>query len=231
MTPIAPARRPAIRRRGIRLAASGALAAALVAAPLAAHAHVTVTPDAPVAGGYDVLTFAFSHGCDDSPTTALVITPPADGIDSVVPTVQAGWSIDVERDASTGLVQSITYTADEPVPNAMRAAVELSVAYAADAPDTLAFPVEQLCVDGSTSWSEIAEDGEDPHDLEAPAPVVTLAPAAEEDGHAADDATTETDAGEADSGAVPVALGAGGLAAGIAALVVSILAYRRTARR
>lgn len=227
MTPIAPAR--AIRRRSVRLAAAAALAAALVAAPLAAHAHVTVTPDAPVAGGYDVLTFAFSHGCDDSPTTALVITPPAEGIDSVVPTVQAGWTVDVERDASTGLVRSIAYTADEPVPNAMRAAVELSVAYAADAPEALAFPVEQICEDGSTSWSEIAEDGEDPHDLEAPAPVVTLEPA-ESGAHPSADGAAAAAEDAADGGWAPLALGAGGLVAGIAALVVSVLAYRRTSR-
>ncbi|GAA4187440.1 hypothetical protein GCM10022219_00100 [Microbacterium oryzae] len=242
MTSPTPAPR---RRRGLRTIASGALAAALVVgAPLAAHAHVTVTPDAPVAGGYDVLTFAFSHGCEDSPTTALVISPPAEGLESVVPTVQAGWSIDVERDPGTGVVDTITYTADEPVPNALRAAVELSVAYSADAPETLAFPVEQLCVDGSTSWSELADEGQDPHDLDSPAPVVTLAPAADDAGHgqhgtSAPDATdgdagTSAEAGaSADSGsdAGAWALGAGGLVAGVAALIVSVLAYRRTGQR
>ncbi|MDN3311465.1 YcnI family protein [Microbacterium oryzae] len=237
MTSLTPAPR---RRRGLRALASGALAAALViGAPLAASAHVTVTPDAPVAGGYDVLTFAFSHGCDESPTTALVISPPAEGLESVVPTVQAGWSIDVERDPDTGVVDAITYTADEPVPNALRAAVELSVAYSADAPETLAFPVEQLCVDGSTSWTELADEGEDPHDLDSPAPVVTLAPAAEGADHgtsthdAADgDADVAEEAAAADgSGVGAWALGAGGLLAGVAALVVSVLAYRRSGQR
>ena len=222
------------RRRALRVAASAALTGALVvAAPIAAQAHVTVSPDAPVAGGSDVLTFAFSHGCDDSPTTALAITMPEEGLDSAVPTVQAGWSIDVERDASTGVVSTITYTADEPVPNAMRAAVELSVRYAQDAPESLAFPVEQICEEGTVSWSEIAEEGQDPDDLESPAPLVTLAEApadAGADGHDHDASTdAESDAGE-DLSALPVALGAGGLLAGVAALVVSVLAYRRSTR-
>ncbi|GAA4779038.1 YcnI family protein [Microbacterium gilvum] len=234
--PVSPA--PRIRRRrAIRLAAGAAAACALVvAAPLAAQAHVTVTPDAPVAGGYDVLTFAFSHGCDESPTTQLVISMPDEGLDSATPTIQAGWTIDVARDASTGLVDTITYTADEPVPNAMRAAVEISVAYAADAPETLAFPVEQICEDGSTSWSEIAEDGEDPHALDAPAPVVTLAESGDtattdETSHADHETASATASAAADADPLPVALGAGGLVAGVAALVVAVLAYRRGARR
>ena len=43
--------------------AGGALLA-LAAAPLAASAHVTVTPSGTAAGSYTVLTFAYSHGCD-----------------------------------------------------------------------------------------------------------------------------------------------------------------------
>ncbi|WOF22088.1 DUF1775 domain-containing protein [Microbacterium betulae] len=232
------------RRRGRRAAAAALAGALVVAAPVAAQAHVSVSPDTPVAGASDVLTFSFSHGCDDSPTTALVISTPDEGLDSAVPTVQAGWSIDVDRDASTGVVSTITYTADEPVPNAMRAAVELSVRYAQDAPESLAFPVEQVCEEGSASWSEIAEEGQDPDDLEAAAPVVTLAETPAEAGassHGHGDGEETADAGTADAGtaeadgasALPVAvgaLGAGGFVAGVAALVVSVLAYRRGAR-
>ncbi|GAA3644855.1 YcnI family protein [Microbacterium marinilacus] len=226
-------------RRPAALAAAGTVLAAglVLAAPLAASAHVTVTPDAPVAGGYDVLTFAFSHGCDGSPTTALQIDVP-EGLDAVSPTVQAGWAIDVERNETDGLVSRVTYTADEPVENDLRATIELGVAYAADAPETLAFPVEQICADGATSWTDIAAEGQDPHDLDYPAPVVTLA-AASSDGHDGQDGhgsanTTEpqapaSEAAEADP--LPLALGAGGLLAGVAALAVSFVAWRRSARR
>lgn len=216
-----------------RLAVGAALATGLVlATPSAASAHVTVTPDAPVAGGYDVLTFAFGHGCDGSPTTALRIDVP-DGLDSVTPTIAPGWAIDVERGESDGLVTRVTYTADDPVPDDRRATIELSVKYAEDAAGTLAFPVEQVCSEGATSWSEIAEDGQDPHELALPAPVVTLAEAS--DAHGAPGAAHEEVAGEqaaADDAAdpLPVALGAAGLLAALAALAVSLLAWRRAAR-
>jgi len=221
-----------LARRRVRVGASAALAAGLVlAAPLAASAHVTVTPDAPAAGGYDVLTFAFSHGCDGSPTTALAIDIP-DGLDSVSPTVQPGWTIDVERDESDGLVSRVTYTAADPVPNDLRATVVLGVKYADDAADTLAFPVEQVCEDGAVSWSEIAADGEDPHALDHPAPTVALGAAAPADAHGASahGGADEQPEAESDGGVLPVALGGAGLAAGIAALAVSLLAWRRATR-
>jgi uncharacterized protein YcnI len=218
---------PSRSHRATRLAAAiagGALLA--VAVPAMASAHVTVSPDELVAGDHGVLTFAFSHGCDNSPTTALRITMP-DGLASVSPTLDGDWTIDVER-GDDGLVSAVTYTALSPVPTDLRGAVSMGVGLDEDTPDSLAFPVEQKCVDGTTEWTQIAENGEDPHSLDAPAPVVTVAAATAtghgDHGDAADpDAAAEPDA-DAPWGTI---LGAGGLVAGIAALVVSVLAYRR----
>ena len=211
----------------VALVAGGALA---VAVPTAASAHVTVDPVELVAGDHGVLTFAFSHGCENSPTTSLTITMP-DGLASVAPTMDGDWSVEVER-GDDGLVSSVTYTAVTPVPVDLRGAVSMAVGLDDSTPDTLVFPVLQTCVDGSTAWTQVAEKGEDPHSLDAPAPVVTVAPAAagEHDGHAepagaADDAETPPAAADA-TGTV---LGAAGLVAGVAALVVSVLAYRRRA--
>ena len=53
-----------------------------------------------------------------------------------------------------------------------------------DASGPLAFPVEQTCEDGSTSWSEIAQAGEDPHDLDEPAPVLEFVGAPEAEAEA-----------------------------------------------
>ncbi|MEZ3159884.1 YcnI family protein [Microbacterium sp. BWT-B31] len=232
MTTHTPARR---RARTIALSAVGAAVgiALAVAAPLAASAHVTVTTDSATAGGYGVLTFAFSHGCDGSPTTALKIDIP-EGITSVAPTIMPGWQVDIVRDGDQhdGLVRQVTYTAEAPVDSGYRVAFDLSVGYGEEtAGQTLAFPVTQVCVAGQTDWAEIAEEGVDPHSLDAPAPVVTvLAPGAEgesgHDGHA-------TGTGQADAAAdpLPVALGATGLGLGLAALVVAIVALRRTRSR
>ncbi len=40
---------------------------------------------------------------------------------------------------------------------------------------TLYFPVTQTCETGSVTWNEIAADGQDPHALKAPAPLLRLA--------------------------------------------------------
>lgn len=230
-SPMSPT--PARSHRAARLAAAiagGALLA--VAVPSMASAHVTVSPDELVAGDHGVLTFAFSHGCENSPTTALRITMP-EGLASVSPTLDGDWTIDVER-GDDGLVSALTYTALSPVPTDLRGAVSMGVGLDEDTPDSLAFPVEQRCVDGTTEWTQIAENGEDPHSLDAPAPVVTVAAAAAT-GHGDHGDAADPDAA-ADSPAAPAAeslwgtiLGAGGLVAGSAALVVSVLAYRRKA--
>ena len=235
-----------LRSRGRRLpAAVGAglaLGAGLVlAVPLAASAHVTVSPDAATAGDYSVLTFAFSHGCEQSPTTSLTIDVP-DGVASIAPQIEPGWSIE-RVGAESGIPTQIVYTADAPVETGLRATVTLQVNFAEDAAgETVAFPVLQTCVDGSTDWSELAEEGEDPHDLDAPAPIVAVAAAGDESGHghgsageqAADDqaATASAAAGTSAStvSPLPIALGAAGLVLGAAALVIGLLALRRTRR-
>ncbi len=235
-----PARtRPTRRRFGARAGAALLASAALVlAAPLAAHAHVTATPDtAPTAtaGGYGTLTFAFSHGCDGSPTTALEITIP-EGMSSVSPTIAPGWDIDVQRDGEDGPVSLVTYTAQEPVADGLRATAVLGVQYAEDtAGETLAFPINQVCEVGNTDWAEIAEDGVDPHSLDAPAPTVTVGEAtSDEHGTGTSDSEhSDTDEHASDAEAateatpLPIVLGGAGLVLGAGALVVALLAFRR----
>lgn len=212
------------RTRRTILATAGVLggAALALALPSMASAHVGVSPDELAAGDYGVLTFSFSHGCDESPTTALQITMP-EGLTSVAPTVDSDWNIDVER-GDDGLVSAVTYTAVTPVPNGLRGAVSMSVGLDESTAESLAFPVVQECVDGTTEWTQLAEEGEDPHDLDSPAPVLSIGAAAT-DGHA-DHGTTDA---SPESDPLAVALGAGGLVAGIAALIVAVLAYRRKA--
>jgi len=198
-----------------------------LAVPGMASAHVGVSPDEIVAGDHGVLTFSFSHGCENSPTTALRITMP-EGLASVAPTMDGDWTIDVER-GDDGLVSAVTYTALTPVPTDLRGAVSMSVGLDENTPDSLAFPVVQQCVEGATEWTQLAENGEDPHSLDSPAPVVTVteAGAGGHGEHDAAEATTDADAAPAAADPLPTILGAGGLVAGVAALVVAVLAYRR----
>jgi len=221
--------------RRTTLATAGVLGGAVLAlvVPAMASAHVSVSPDELVAGDHGVLTFSFSHGCENSPTTALRITMP-DGLASVAPTLDGDWSIQVER-GDDGLVSEVTYTALTPVPTDLRGAVSMGVGLDESTPASLAFPVVQECVEGSTEWTQLAEKGEDPHSLDAPAPVVTVTEAAA-GGHGEHDAdenaaenTEDTAAASTANDVTGIALGAGGLVAGIAALIVSVLAYRRRA--
>ena len=219
------------RTRRTALATAGVLGGAVlaIAVPSLASAHVGVSPDELVAGDHGVLTFSFSHGCDNSPTTALRITMP-EGLASVAPTMDGDWNIQVER-GDDGLVSAVTYTALTPVPTDLRGAVSMSVGLDENTPDSLAFPVVQECVEGATEWTQLAENGEDPHSLDAPAPVVSViaAPAGGHGEHDAPEATVETPAAAPSADPLAIALGAGGLVAGIAALVVAVLAYRRRA--
>lgn len=231
-------------KRKSRIARRGAVAAAVAAglvlvAPAAAEAHVGVTPDTVQADGSAVITFSFTHGCENSPTTALRITMP-EGLSSVSPTADSSWDIAVEH-ADNGLVSAVTYTAVTAIPSELRGAASMAIRLGEDAPDTLAFPVEQQCEVGVAEWIEIAEDGADPHDLDSPAPMVTVtaadqtqADAAHGEHNAAPTSSADSASGTEtnDSAASPLGtiLGSGGLLAGLAALVVAVLAYRRSAQ-
>jgi uncharacterized protein YcnI len=222
-------------RRNLTVGLIGGAVLAL-AIPAMASAHVSVSPDELTAGDHGVLTFSFAHGCENSPTTALRVTMP-EGLASVAPTMDSDWAIDIEK-GDDGLVSAVTYTAVAPVPNELRGAVSMSVGLDENTPQSLAFPVVQSCVEGSTEWTQLAEDGEDPHSLDAPAPVVEVVAAATNGHgeHGSAENAGETGPGQSDaaeetetSTALGTTLGAGGLVAGIAALVVSVLAYRRKA--
>ncbi|WP_342000638.1 YcnI family protein [Microbacterium sp. LWH7-1.2] len=230
------------RTRRVVIGVTAGLALA-IGAPLAASAHVHVTPETASAGGTQTLTFSFSHGCDGSPTTALAVDIP-EGVGNATPVVQGGWTITREL-GPDGVPTRVVYTSDTPVEDHLKAAVSMDVLFTEGTADsTLAFPVTQTCAEGETAWTQVAEDGEDPHDLDAPAPLVAVGAMVHEadaghggadgSGHASDDAAAadaDAEAAASVSSGDPVArwLAAGGLAAGIAALVVVLVRGRRKA--
>lgn len=175
------------RRRLARLSAATAAGIALAAAlPTTAWAHVGLSASSTAAGSASLLTFAFSHGCDESPTTRIAIQIP-DGIDAVAPTVNPGWTVDkVMADLDTPATDShgntvtqrvaqVVYTAKEPVPTGLRDAFVLSLTLPADATGTtLAFPTVQTCEVGENAWIEVPAAGQDAHDLAFPAPALTV---------------------------------------------------------
>jgi len=225
------------RTLAIGAVALGAGLALALCAPLAASAHVHVDPEAAAAGGTETLTFSFSHGCDDSPTTALAIDIP-EGVANATPIVQGGWTITRELGAN-GVPTRVVYTPDTAVESGLKASVAMDVLFAESAADSeLAFPVTQTCAVGETAWTQVADDDQDPEELDSPAPVVTVGAVADADaagdhhGGGSDAAADDETAAEASTdSADPVArwLAAGGLVAGLAALVVVLVRGRRRA--
>lgn len=244
------------RRTNARLGAAcatGLLLAAAAAAP--ASAHVTITPDDTSAGAFTVLTVSVGHGCEGSPTTALDIQVPEQVL-AVTPTLLPGWTVEkkmVQLDSPvedshggsvTERVGQVVYTADQPLADGYRAAMELSLQLPETPGETLTFPVVQRCVEGETGWTETAAEGQDPDELERPAPTVTITDAASDAGADADADAAGDAAGDADDdGAAPtttrtvevesdtnVALGLAGLAAGLIAIVMALMALTRSRR-
>lgn len=231
-----------------RASASVAVVAGAVlalSAPIAASAHVSVDPASTAAGSYTVLTFSNAHGCDGSPTTGITIDIP-EGIDSVSPTINPGWSAGKVMDGDR--VDQVTYTAETPLEDGYRTTFALSLQLPADAEgETLAFPVLQSCVVGETDWSEAVVEGEEEPEHPSPVISVTAASADEHDhgatevagtaaattAHAGTAAATTNSAAPGSTSSEPGdvlarVLGIGGLAVGAVGIVLAVTARRKT---
>ena len=208
-----------------------------------ASAHVSVDPDTTTAGSYALLTFGVPHGCGESATTKVSIQIP-EPITSVTPTVNPGWDVekvmvtlatpidDGHGGQLTERVGEIVYTARSPLPDGYRDALVLSTKLPDTVGQTLVFPTVQTCQEGESAWVQVAAEGEDPHDLDLPAPVLTVTAAEDEAAHGEtetvsdESATVEAAAAPAEPSSTPlvlswvaVVLGAAGLALGGAAFV------------
>lgn len=237
-----PARPSSIRprraaRTTCRAAAVLTAAGAVVASATPANAHVTVTPDTTEAGAYAVLTVSVPHGCEGSATRRVEIGIP-EQIHSVTPTRNPLWTLreetetlaepitDAHGNQVTERDAAVVYTAKQPLPDGERDVFELS-AQLPDAPgETLVFPVVQTCVKGEAAWVETAAEGQDPEELEYPASTVTVT----EPVQGGEGATGHSGAEDADpdgSGTASLI----GFVAGVAGLVVALIAWARTRRR
>ncbi|MEO8282395.1 MAG: YcnI family protein [Pseudarthrobacter sp.] len=235
----------ALRRTFTSAAAAAGASVLLLTAATGASAHVGVTPDKTAANSYALLTFGIPHGCEESGTTKVAITLPAE-LNDAQPTVNPNWNVEkvteqlaepkklADGSSITKRTSQIVYTAKAPLPHELRDALVLSVKLPDAAGSTLYFPTLQSCETGQTDWSEIAKDGQDPHSLKAPAPSITISEAS--DAHAsashAASAGTTVEAG-AEQAAAVTSSGAdarswSGLAAGLGGLVLGGVAFARS---
>jgi uncharacterized protein YcnI len=235
----------ALRRTLTPAAAAAGAAVLLLTAATGASAHVGVSPDKTAANSYALLTFGIPHGCEESGTTKVAITLPAE-LNDAQPTVNPNWTVEkvteqlaepkklADGSSITKRTSQIVYTAKAPLAHELRDALVLSVKLPDAAGTTLYFPTLQSCETGQTDWSEIAKDGQDPHSLKAPAPSITVTEAA--DPHAPASHAASTTAADTDQAAAVTDSGAdarswAGLAAGLGGLVLGGVAFARSSSR
>lgn len=233
-----------LRRTLTATAVAGGTAALMLAGISGASAHVGVTPDKTDANSYALLTFGIPHGCEESGTTKVTITLPAE-LNDAQPTVNPNWTAAkvteqlaepkklADGTSITKRTSQIVYTAKAPLEPALRDALVLSVKLPDAAGKTLYFPTLQNCQVGQTDWSQLPAEGQDPHSLKAPAPSVTVTAAAAADGHSAHaasapDAAPETVQAAAVNDAGAQARSWAGLVAGVGGLALGGLALARS---
>lgn len=234
---------PVFHRTLQATAATGIGAALLLSVAVGAAAHVGVTPDKTSANSYALLSFAIPHGCEDSSTTKVAITLPTE-LNDAQPTVNPNWTVEKvseqlaepkklpDGSSITKRTSQIVYTAKAPLAHELRDVLVLSVKLPDTPGSTLYFPTLQSCEIGQTDWSEIAQEGQDPHALEAPAPSVTVTDAAPDEEHGG--VSTISAASSTQQNAVSDGTEArswAALVAGVGGLLLGGAAFLRGARR
>lgn len=209
-----------------------------------ASAHVTITPSDTAAGAYTVLTVSNGHGCEGSPTTELTISMPEE-VNAVTPTRNPLYDVtkqmqtldepitDAHGNTITERVESVVYTARTALPDGYRDSFELQLQLPETPGETLVFPVIQTCEEGETPWVEVPTDGQDPDELERPAPTVTITEATD-GGHGEEAAVESSGSSDVEPAAAASTdsdmLGYAGVGVGALGLLVGGTALARSRR-
>lgn len=158
------------------------LAALCASVATIASAHATLEQNTAELGSTQKVVVRISHGCDGQDTKKVTITIP-EGVIAVKPMPKAGWTLSTtvapyaqEYDYHGPLSEGVTEIVwDGVLDNGhyeefiFRGRLDDSLGEG-----IVYFPVVQTCDDGKNAWVEIPAEGQDPHDLEGPAPGLTL---------------------------------------------------------
>ena len=242
-----------MRTRSTFLAAAGTGLLLALATPLAAAAHVGITPDSGEPGGYTTFTVRVPNESGTESTVQLDLTLPSDTpISSVRYAPTPGWATETERESfdppvlagDTEIAEAITrisWTAEPGfgIENGQFQEFTVSLGPLPDV-DSLLLVADQHYSDGTVvSWSEEGEDAEHPAPVlyvgaEAPAGHHGTAGAGGADAEAAGGETpaAASDTTPASTPDVPArVLGVAGLVVGAIGVAFGITARRRPAAR
>jgi uncharacterized protein YcnI len=173
-------------RAGAIVAAS---ALVVIGAASSASAHVTVSSPDAKPGGYAKLVFRVPTESDNTSTTKLVVSLPADHpFASVGAQPKDGWKVEKKEEklpatvkvgdvTLTKAITTVTWTATAGgIPPNDFDEFSLSVGKLPDTVDSLSFPAVQTYSDGEVvKWADVAKDGA--AEPEHPAPTLKLAAA------------------------------------------------------
>ena len=225
---------------------AGAVAALTLAIAAPASAHVSVSAANAAQGGYTKATFRVPNESDSASTTKLEVTlpiktapvasvsiKPVPGWTAVVTKGKLDKPLEAHGAQINEAVEKITWTAaaDAAIKPGQFQEFDVSLGPLPQV-DQMIFKALQTYSDGNVvRWIDEppAAGGEEP---ESPAPVLKLAKAAAESDTAPAAATgpaVEAAAPASESSSsTGTALGVGGLALGVIALIVALLAFRRS---
>ncbi|PRD43483.1 hypothetical protein C5748_11970 [Phyllobacterium phragmitis] len=170
----------------------------------AAHAHATLEKGEAKAGSAYKAVLRVPHGCDAKATTGVTIKLP-EGFVSAQPMPKPGWKTEVVKgdyqktysvhgkEVRSGVVE-IRWTNGNLPSDFYDEFVVVGRLADFDKDTTLYFPATQFCgADASVTWTEIPAEGQNPHDLEGPAPQLRVIAASAEEhaghSHGGDDHT------------------------------------------
>jgi uncharacterized protein YcnI len=232
-----------MKRTTVSAIAVTAALALVLAAPIAASAHVTIGTDRAEAGSYPLIDFRVPTESATAATSRVELTLPEDtpfGYVSYVPV--AGWTTEIvttplstpvvtDDGEVTDAVTKVIWTAD---PGSEITAEQYGVfpIKLGPVPDTgsVLLAVEQTYTDGSVvSWDEAGEDAEHP----APVLYVNDAPPADGHSHSEGASVAHDEAAAPASGDVLTQdvlariLGISGIIVGVVAIVLAVTARRR----
>ena len=233
-------RRRILARVGVGI---GATAAALLALPGIAQAHVTVQPGSVEGGGFSVVSFRVPNERDDASTTQLRVTLPQDQpIGSVQTTPVPGWRISTATrqldkpiemfgEQLDTVVSEVTWTAtDGGIRPGQFQDFDLSLGQLPKS-GKLVFNTLQTYSSGEkVNWNQVSADPSVEPDH--PAPALTIAPVAADEGAAPTDAGSQDEqvASQSDTvldSTLPLVVSGAAL---VLSLVAVVLARRRNRR-
>ncbi|WP_353643362.1 DUF1775 domain-containing protein [Mesorhizobium sp. WSM2239] len=188
-----------MRRILLPLAAACALTAVSI---ITAHAHASLEKREASPGSYKAVV-RIPHGCDGQATHTVRLQIP-EGYIGVKPMPKPGWIIatvkgdyarkySLHGDEIMSGVTEVTWSGGD-LPDDFYDEFTVSGTLAGvEQGQTLFFKTTQLCAAGKIAWTEEPAEGQDPHSLEYPAPMLKIAAkGGDHEGHGAQSSTPIT---------------------------------------